>query len=697
MFKKILVANRGEIAARIIRACREMGIAAVAVYSEADRRSLHAQLADEALCIGPPAARDSYLSIERIVQAALQSGADAVHPGYGFLAENAEFARAVQLAGLAFIGPPPQAIEVMGDKGRSRALAQQAGVPVAPGYQGEDGAPVLAAQAAEIGYPLMVKAAAGGGGKGMRVVLQAEDLPEALAAARREALHAFGDQRLILERYVPRARHIEFQVLGDSHGSLVHLFERECSVQRRHQKIIEESPSPFVDDDLRAQMGAAAVRAARACGYENAGTVEFIVDPQTRAFYFLEMNTRLQVEHPVTEMITGIDLVQWQIRIAAGEPLPFRQEDLRRRGCAIECRLYAEDPANNFLPAAGKLLRFVEPKGPGVRVESGFARGGEITTHYDPLIAKVITWAETRPAAIRRMAAALQETVILGLVNNGQFLQDALAAPGFQSGEVYTTWVEDYFGDWQPRECTAPPEVVAAAGLIGAAETAPAAEAAAGLIGAADTAPAAEAAAGIVGAAGTAPAVGTALTAAGCDPYSPWRVSSAPQVQINGQVYTVGFERRGEALQVVVNGQPYALEVIDTQPGQVSLRLDGKPATVQWAGSGEEKWFSLNGCTYRLEKPAPRTARAAQSTDGRGAGSRTEGVRSPMPAQVRAVQVREGEQGEYGATLLLLEAMKMEIRIKAPARGRVTRLLVASGQAVEKEQLLAEVEPEVGA
>lgn len=678
MFKKILVANRGEIAARIIRACREMGIAAVAVYSEADRRSLHAQLADEALCIGPPAARDSYLSIERIVQAALQSGADAVHPGYGFLAENAEFARAVQLAGLAFIGPPPQAIEVMGDKGRSRALAQQAGVPVAPGYQGEDDDTVLAAQAAEIGYPLMVKAAAGGGGKGMRVVLQAEDLPEALAAARREALHAFGDQRLILERYVPRARHIEFQVLGDSRGNLVHLFERECSVQRRHQKIIEESPSPFLDDDLRAQMGAAAVLAARACGYENAGTVEFIVDPQTRAFYFLEMNTRLQVEHPVTEMITGIDLVQWQIHIAAGEPLPFRQEDLRRRGHAIECRLYAEDPANNFLPAAGKLLRFVEPKGPGVRVDSGFASGGEITTHYDPLIAKVITWAETRPAAIRRMAAALQETVILGLVNNGQFLQDALAAPGFQSGEVYTTWVEDYFGDWQPRECTAPPEVAAAAGIIGAAETAPAAEAAAGIVGAAGTAPAAAA-------------------AAGCDPYSPWKTKAAPRVQINGQVYTVGFERRGEALQVIVNGQPYALEVIDTQPGQVSLRLDGKPATVQWAGSGEEKWFSLNGCTYRLEKPAPRTARAAQSTDGRGDGSSTEGVRSPMPAQVRAVQVREGEQVEKGATLLLLEAMKMEIRIKAPARGRVTRLLVASGQAVEKEQLLAEVEPEVGA
>ncbi|RPJ50344.1 MAG: acetyl-CoA carboxylase biotin carboxylase subunit [Chloroflexi bacterium] len=465
MFRKILIANRGEIAVRIIRACREMGIASVAVFSEADRRALHVRLADEVVLIGPPPVEQSYLSIERILEAAWQSGAEAIHPGYGFLSENAAFARAVYQSGLVFIGPPAAAIEAMGDKGRAREQMEASGVPVVPGYQGQDDDHILAQKAQSLGYPVLAKAAAGGGGKGMRVIWKPVELDEALAAARREALHAFGDPRLILERYIPHARHIEFQVLADTYGHTLHLFERECSVQRRHQKIIEETPSPFLDSEMRARMGAAAVAAAQAAGYQNAGTIEFIVDPRRREFYFLEMNTRLQVEHPVTELVTGLDLVQWQIRIAAGEALSFSQADLSQRGHAIECRLYAEDPASNFLPATGPLLRFVEPRGPGVRVDSGFTSGDEITIHYDPLVAKLSVWAADRPLALRKMLAALRETVLLGITHNGQFLQDVLLTPEFQAGDVYTTWVEDRFGDWQPPQCTLPPEVLAAAAL----------------------------------------------------------------------------------------------------------------------------------------------------------------------------------------------------------------------------------------
>ena len=492
MFTKILIANRGEIAVRIIRACREMGIASVAVYSEADRRALHVRLADEAVLIGPAAAGQSYLSIDRILTAARQTGAQAIHPGYGFLSENAAFARAVQQAGLVFIGPPPEVIEAMGDKGRGRDRMQASGVPVVPGYQGPDDDQTLVKKAEEIGYPLLVKATAGGGGRGMRVVHAASDLVESIAAARREALHAFGNQRMILERYIPHARHIEFQILADNYGRVLHLCERECSVQRRHQKIIEEAPSPFLDSDLRERMGKAAVAAAQAVGYQNAGTIEFIVDADSREFYFLEMNTRLQVENPVTELVTGLDIVQWQLRIASGEALLLAQDAIHGRGHAIECRLYAEDPANNFLPAAGPLLRFVEPKGLGVRVDSGFTSGDEITVHYDPLIAKLIVWAEDRPAAIQKMEAALRETILLGVTQNIQFLQDVLADPYFRSGDIYTTWVEDHFGDWQPPKCALPPEVLAAAALIQFQD----------------------------------PAADSQGAPAGSDPYNPWRVSS---------------------------------------------------------------------------------------------------------------------------------------------------------------------------
>jgi len=495
MFRKILIANRGEIAVRILRVCRELGVQAVAVYSEADRTALHVRLADEAACIGPAAARESYLNSERILQAAKESGAEAIHPGYGFLAENAAFADAVQAAGLVFIGPPPEAIRKMGDKAAARERMQAAGVPVVPGYQGGDDARALQIEAERIGYPVLVKAAAGGGGKGMRVARRPEELPDALDAARREALHAFGDARLIIEHYVANAHHIEFQVLGDQHGNLVHVFERECSVQRRHQKIIEETPSPLLDAGLRADMGAAAVAAAKAVGYTNAGTVEFIVDPKTRQFYFLEMHTRLQVEHPITELAAGLDLAQWQIRIAAGARLAFTQSDLHQRGHAIECRLYAEDPANNFLPATGLLLRFIQPQGPGVRVDSGVTSGDEITIHYDPLIAKLIVHAEDRPAAIRKMRAALRETVLLGVTANAQFLQDVLVHPDFSAGRVHTTWIEATFDGWQPPFCALPPEVLAAAALTQFA-------AAPGAGGAADGAP------------------------PGDDPFSPWKAGN---------------------------------------------------------------------------------------------------------------------------------------------------------------------------
>lgn len=471
MFTRVLIANRGEIAVRIIRACRELGITSIAVFSDADRRALHVRLADEAVHIGPAPASESYLAAEKIIQAAQSVGAQAIHPGYGFLSENPSFVRAVQQAGLIFIGPTADAMEAMGDKGRARSRMLAAGVPVVPGYQGLDDDAALERAAAQVGFPLLIKAAAGGGGKGMRVVREPAGLLEAASAARREALHAFSDGRLIIERYIPHARHIEFQVLADQHGHIVHCFERECSLQRRHQKIVEETPSPYMNEILRTQMGSAAVAAARSVGYTNAGTVEFIVDPRTGDFFFLEMNTRLQVEHPVTELTAGLDLVQWQLRIAAGESLPFSQTDLAQRGHAIECRLYAEDPANNFLPATGPLVIFAEPSGPGVRVDSGYTNGDSVTIHYDPLIAKLIVWGEDRPAALRRMSAALRETVLLGVTHNGQFLQAVLADHQFIAGDFYTTWVEEHFSSWQPPNCGLPPEILIAAALTGQQST----------------------------------------------------------------------------------------------------------------------------------------------------------------------------------------------------------------------------------
>jgi acetyl-CoA carboxylase biotin carboxylase subunit len=465
MFHKILIANRGEIAVRIIRACQEMGIRTVAVYSDADADALHAMLADESVRIGPPAPGQSYLCGDCIIDAAQRLGCDAIHPGYGFLSENAGFAEAVQAAGLTWIGPGPAAMRTMGSKTSARAAMQAAGVPIVPGYQAsQDDADLLAA-AAQIGYPVLVKATAGGGGKGMRIVEEPGELPAALASARREAQNAFGDARIYLERLIRSPRHIEFQVFGDTQGNAVHLFERECSVQRRHQKIVEETPSPLLDADLRRRMGEASVAAVRAVGYVNAGTLEFLVDPVDRSFYFLEMNTRLQVEHPITEQVTGVDLVKLQIQVAAGRPIPFTQEQVGQRRHAIECRIYAEDPSNGFLPSVGKVLRAVEPVGPGVRVDAGVTTGDEVTVHYDPMIAKLIVLGEDRADAVRKMDWALRHYVLLGLTTNIPFLREVIAHEVFRRGEAATDFVERHFAVWQPPAADPPDLALAAAAL----------------------------------------------------------------------------------------------------------------------------------------------------------------------------------------------------------------------------------------
>jgi acetyl-CoA carboxylase biotin carboxylase subunit len=446
---KLLIANRGEVAVRIMHACQELGIRTVAIYSEADAHALHVRAADEAIPIGPAAPQQSYLRGAAIIAAAQSVGAQAIHPGFGFLSENADFADAVRAAGLIFIGPSGEAIRSMGSKTRARAITQLAGVPIVPGYEGGFEADFGEA-AGTIGYPVLVKAAAGGGGKGMRIVREPASLLEAIDSAQREAEKAFGDPTIFLEKYVEHAHHVEFQVFGDAHGNVVHLFERDCSTQRRHQKIIEETPSPLLDDELRQRMGEAAVLAAQAVAYHNAGTIEFIVDPQTREFYFLEMNTRLQVEHPITELITGLDLVKLQIKVALGEPLPFSQDQLTARGHAIECRVYAEDAANGFLPASGPVLLAKFPTLPGVRVDTGIESGDEVSIHYDPMIAKVIAFGEDRADAIRKMDTALRQTVILGVTTNIRFLRAVLAHPAFQRGEVTTNFVEREFSAWRP-------------------------------------------------------------------------------------------------------------------------------------------------------------------------------------------------------------------------------------------------------
>ncbi|HOM15217.1 MAG TPA: acetyl/propionyl/methylcrotonyl-CoA carboxylase subunit alpha, partial [Rubrivivax sp.] len=460
MFSKILIANRGEIACRVIKTARRMGIATVAVYSEADANARHVRMADEAVLIGPPAASESYLRAERILEAAQASGAQAVHPGYGFLSENDGFADACAAAGIVFIGPPASAIRAMGSKSAAKALMAKAGVPLTPGYHGDNQDPAfLEAQARDIGFPVLIKASAGGGGKGMRRVDRAEDFAAALASCQREAKNAFGDDHVLVEKYVLQPRHIEIQVFGDTHGSCVYLFERDCSVQRRHQKVLEEAPAPGMTRERRAAMGQAAVDAAKAVGYVGAGTVEFIANPDG-SFYFMEMNTRLQVEHPVTEMITGLDLVEWQLRVAVGEPLPLRQDQLTIDGHAIEARIYAEDPDKGFLPSTGKLLHLSPPaETEHVRVDTGVEQGDAITPHYDPMIAKLIVWDATREAALARMRQALAHYRVVGVANNVEFLSRLVAVPSFAHAELDTALIEREQANLFPAAAPVPDEV----------------------------------------------------------------------------------------------------------------------------------------------------------------------------------------------------------------------------------------------
>jgi 3-methylcrotonyl-CoA carboxylase alpha subunit len=469
LFRKVLVANRGEIAVRVIRTCRVLGIPSVAVYSDVDRAARHVREADEAVAIGPAEARLSYLSIDAILAAARETGADAVHPGYGFLSQNGDFADAVAGAGLTFVGPPGDVHRRMGDKKAARRLMAAAGVPVLPGYDGDDQSDAaLVAGARGTGFPLMLKPARGGGGKGMRVVREEAGFLEALVSARREARAAFGDDGMVLERYVERPRHVEVQVLADGRGGIVHLGERECSIQRRHQKVVEETPSPALAPAQREALCAAGVAAARAAGYVNAGTVEFLLSPD-RSFSFLEMNTRLQVEHPVTEAVTGLDLVRLQLEVAAGRSLSLAQEDVAVRGHALECRLYAEDPGRDDLPSPGRVLHLSEPTGPGIRVDSGLDAGSEVTVHYDPLLSKIVTWGGDRVEAIERMQDALRRTVVLGVVTNLARLRAVVEHPAFAAGELHTGFIEAHLSAVAPRPCPPPEAIAAVAAALGLA------------------------------------------------------------------------------------------------------------------------------------------------------------------------------------------------------------------------------------
>jgi acetyl-CoA carboxylase biotin carboxylase subunit len=452
MFEKILIANRGEIACRIIHACRELGVQSAVIYSEADTRALHVLMADEAVCVGPPAPLESYLAMDKIIAAAKEIGCDAIHPGYGFLAENHRFAQLCADEGLVFIGSHPDSIRVMGNKVEARQMMIEAGVPVIPGMQvSADDVSLFKKEAEKVGYPVLLKAAAGGGGKGMRVVNKPDDLGDALEGAQREAKSAFGDDSVYLEKFIESPRHIEFQVFGDHHGNAVHLFERECSIQRRHQKIIEETPSVALTSELRRRMGEAAIKVVKACRYSNAGTVEFLLD-KGGDFYFLEMNTRIQVEHPITELVVGVDLVVEQIRVAAGQELSFRQDSLSQSGHAIECRIYAEDAANNFLPAAGKIEYLKEPTGPGIRVDSGIYSGDEVSVFYDPILSKLIVWGPDRESARKRMIKALSEYVILGVTTQTDYLRDVLRHDEFLQGRTYTNFIPTHMPDWKPAD-----------------------------------------------------------------------------------------------------------------------------------------------------------------------------------------------------------------------------------------------------
>ena len=641
-FDTILIANRGEIACRIIRTARAMGYRTVAVFADPDAGAPHVLAADTAVQIGPARA---YLEGARIIAAAKRMGAGAVHPGYGFLSENAGFARACQEAGLVFIGPGPEAIALMGSKAEAKQAMARAGVPCLPGYAGRDQSDaVLLAEGARLGFPLMVKAAMGGGGKGMRLVREAGALAEALARARSEADKAFGDGTLILERALKAPRHVEIQVLADGQGNVVHLGERDCSVQRRHQKVVEEAPSPAVDAELRAAMGAAAVQAARACRYVGAGTVEFLLEGG--AFHFLEMNTRLQVEHPVTEAVTGIDLVEWQIRVARGEALPWRQEEIALDGHAIEVRLYAEDPAQGFLPQAGRLLRW--RPAPGLRVDHGLAEGQEVSADYDPMLAKLIAHGPDRDTARRRLIRGLEETGVLGLRTNKAFLINLLRDEHFARGEATTAFLErEFAGDASLAPAVPGAAVLALAALVFAARRG----------GASDPA----------------------------HPRFGWGNGPRPKVRFRlaegAVVHEVGVSFRRGAAGLALDYEGGVLEAVTLEPGLCRYLSDGQAGRLIWAFEGDV--LHLEGFALRDVTHAP-----AEAADTRGDGV----LRAPMAGTVISVAVAPGDAVEKGQVLAVLEAMKMEHPLRAGLSGRVDVVSVTTGSQVKARQVLLEIE-----
>ena len=663
MFHTILIANRGEIACRVIRTARTLGIRTVAVFSDADADAQHVRLADEAHHIGGARPQDSYLRGDAIIEVAKKTGAQAIHPGYGFLSENADFADAVLAAGIAFIGPSGTTMRKMGSKAGAKDLMAAAGVPVVPGYTGEDQSPeLLQREADKIGYPLMIKAAHGGGGKGMRIVHASGEFLANLESCQREARNAFGRDRVLLERYIQHPRHIEIQVFGDAHGGAIHLNERECSAQRRYQKVLEESPSTFLTPALRAQMGAAAVQAAHAIDYANAGTVEFIVGADG-GFYFMEINTRLQVEHPVTEEVTGLDLVEWQLRIAAGERLPLAQEDVIQRGHAIEVRLYAEDPDAGFLPGSGTLQSLRLPEASRyVRIDSGVVQGDTVTIFYDPMIAKLIVWDEDRPRALARMREALANCEIAGPKSNIAFLERLVRHPAVVGGTIDTGYLDRHLDEFMTPAATDPALLLAAATTRLLVQETDACDAA----------------------------------AAGSDPGSPWAIADGWRLG-HGATRRLAFADGEVHIDLVVHGhdgeyrierdgETHAISGARLHAGQLSLRIDG--AMQRFSARAQADGVLVHDGRQRLhlrtEAVYRRTSEAAAATEHR--------IRAPMPGRVVVVQKQPGDAVSAGDVVLVIEAMKMELALKAPRDGVLAEVRAQAGDFVEGDAVLAILE-----
>jgi len=653
-FSKILIANRGEIAVRIIRACQELGIQAVAVYSEADREALHVRLADEAYLIGPAPAAESYLRTDTMIEVAQCCGAEAIHPGYGFLAEQAYFARACADAGIVFIGPHADAIERMGSKIEARRLAIAHDVPVVPGYEGADQhIETLQAEAERIGYPVLIKASAGGGGKGMRSVPQAADFEAALEGAKREAKAAFGDATVLLEKLIVKPRHVEIQVLADMHGNTVYLGERECSIQRRYQKIVEESPSVALTPELRAHMGAAAVRVAQAVSYRNAGTVEFMLDEEGR-FYFLEMNTRLQVEHPVTELATGLDLVHLQIAIAAGEALPFAQNDVVLRGHVIEVRVYAEDPVT-LLPSTGRVALFAPPEGPGIRNDTGIATGDEVTVNYDPLLAKLIVSAATREAASARLGHALANYAVLGVTTNIPLLQAIIAHPAFIGGKTTTDFLEAHAIREVLRQPQPTPDEVLCAAALSEVMAPSSFE----------------------------------------DPWlRPWRSSGAERYLAyhvdDTQRVLLLSQYAEQCWRVCLDGKTHEVIVVAAREGSLTLAIDGIHVRFHVTHIDDAILVGWRGSSYRLQKVQPLSVDALGVAHGGGAGHTS--LQAPMPGTIIKVLVQEGDRVNANQPLIVMEAMKMEHTIIAPYAGVISAVPFGEGQLVSGGATLIELD-----